>query len=92
MNTGTARVIEANHWRADLHGLVHDFANLLGMRLRQCPAVHSEVLAVNKDQAAVDHAVAGDDTVTGDFVVLHTEVGAAVLHKHIPLFKGALVQ
>ena len=52
----------------------------------------SEVLAENEHQAAIDHAVAGNHAVARDLVVLHAEVGAAVLDKHVPLFKCALVQ
>ncbi len=62
------------------------------MRLRQSTAEHGEVLAEDEDQAAVDHAVARDHAVAGDLVVLHAEVGAAVLDEHVPFFEGALVE
>ena len=61
------------------------------MRFRQSATKYREVLAVHKYQTAVDHAVAGDHTIARNFVVLHTKVGAAVLHKHVPFFKGAFV-
>jgi hypothetical protein len=46
----------------------------------------------NEHQTAIDHAVAGDDAIARNFVVLHPKVSAAVLNKHIPFFKGAFVQ
>ena len=92
MNTCTARIIETDNRRPHLHGLVHDLADFLGMGLRQRAAKHREVLAVNEDQAPVDHAVPGHDTVPRNFVFFHTEVGATVFNKHVPLFKGAFVE
>ena len=62
------------------------------MRLRQRATKDREVLAVNEDQASVDHAVASDHTIAGDLVVFHAEVGAAVLDEHIPLFKSAFIK
>ena len=62
------------------------------MGLAQSAAEHGEVLAENKHQPAVDHAVAGDHAIAGDLVVLHAEINAAVLDKHVPLFKAACVE
>ena len=46
----------------------------------------------NKHQPAVDHAVAGHHAITRRPVALHAEVGAAVLDKQVPLFKGAFIE
>ena len=62
------------------------------MGLAQSAAEHGEVLAENKHQPAVDHAVAGDHAIARDLVVLHAEINAAVLDKHVPLFKAACVE
>ena len=62
------------------------------MRFRQSTAVHREVLAVDKHQTAVDHAVASHHTITWNFLVSHAEVGAPVFDKHVPLFEGAFIQ
>ena len=92
MDARTARVVQADHGGADLHRLVHDLANLLGMGFGQRTAEHGEILAEHEHQTAVDHAVAGHDAVAGDLGVLHAEVGTAVLDKHVPFFEGAVVQ
>jgi len=62
------------------------------MGLRQGTAENGEVLAEDEHQTAIDHAVAGDDTVAGNLVVLHAEIRTAVLDKHVPFFESALVQ
>ena len=78
--------------RADLHRLVHDLADLLGMRLAQRAAEHGEILAEDEDQAAVDRAVAGDDAVARDFLLVHAEIVAAMLDEHVPFLEGAGVE
>ena len=92
LDARAARVVQADHRRTDLHGLVHDLADLLGVGLGQRAAEHCEVLTEDEYQAAVDHAVAGDHAVARHLVVLHAKVRAAVLHEHVPFFKGAVVQ
>ena len=62
------------------------------MRLAQRAAEDGEVLAEDEHQAAVDHAVAGDDAVARHLVVGHAEVGAAVLDEHVPLLERAVVE
>ena len=92
LDAGAARVVEADHRRAHLHGLVHDLADLLGMGLGQRAAEDGEVLAEDEHHPTVDGAVAGDHAVAGDLLVCHAEVGAAVLDEHVPLFETALVE
>ena len=62
------------------------------MCFRQRTTEDREILAKNKHQAAIDHAVAGDHTVAWNLVVLHAKVVAAVLNKHVPLFEGTFVK
>src|ERR1700686_2004029 len=49
---------------------------------------HGEILAEHEHQLAVDRAVAGDDAVARDLVLLHREIVAAVLDEHVPFLKG----
>src|SRR3546814_12825251 len=81
-------------WSSDVcsSDLVHDLADLLGVRLRERAAEHREVLAEHEDQPPVDGAVASHHAVAGDFLLLHAEVEAAVLDIHVPLLEGALVE
>ena len=78
--------------RPDFHGLVHDLADLLGVGLGQRAAEHREVLAEDEHHAAVDRAVARDDAVAEDLVLLHAEVGAAVLDERVPFLEAALIE
>mmetsp|Transcript_5902 Transcript_5902/g.14528 ORF Transcript_5902/g.14528 Transcript_5902/m.14528 type:complete len:493 (-) Transcript_5902:134-1612(-) len=92
LDARAARVVQADDRGADLHGLVHHLADLLGMGLAERTAEDGEVLAEGEGQAAVDHAVAGHDAVAGDLVVGHAEVDAAVLDEHVPLLEAAFVE
>ena len=92
LNARTTRVVQADNGRADFHGLVHDFADFLGVGFRQSATENREVLAEDKNQTTIDHAVARNHAVTWNFVVLHAEFDAAVLNKHIPFFKSAFVE
>jgi hypothetical protein len=92
LDAGAARVVQADHRGADLHGLVHHLADLLGVGFGQRAAEHGEVLAEHEDQAAVDHAVAGHHAVARDLVVGHAEVHAAVLDEHVPFLERAFVE
>src|SRR5262249_14994712 len=51
-----------------------------------------EVLAEDKDQPAVDGAVAGDHAVAGHRLPLHAEVSTAVALEHIPFLEGIGVE
>ena len=55
-------------------------------------AEDGEVLREDEDDAAVDAAVAGDEAVAGDALVVHAEVGSAVGYEFVGLFEGAFVE
>ena len=69
-----AGIVEPDDRRADLHREIHDLADLLGVRLRQRTAEDREVLAVDEHQPAVDRAVAGDDAVAEDVLLVEPEL------------------
>ncbi len=58
------------------------------MGLAEGTAEDSEILAEDEDKAAIDRAMAGDDTVAGDLLVAHAEVTAPVLDEHVPFLEG----
>ena len=87
-----AGIVEADDRCTDLHRLVHDLADLFGMRFGQGAAKYREVLAEHEYQPAVDGAVTDDHAVTDDLLVGHAEVGAAMLDEHVPFFEAALVE
>ena len=92
LDTGAAGVEEADDRRAVLQRHVLDLGHLLGMRFGQRAAEHGEILGEDEDRPAVDRAPAGDDAVAGDPRLLHAEIGGAVLHEHVELLEGALVE
>ncbi len=92
LDARAAGIVEADDRRADIHRLVHDLADLLGVRLAERAAEHGEILAEHKDQLAVDRAVAGDDAVARDLLLAHAEILAAVLDEHVPFLEGVGVE
>ena len=92
LDARAARVVQADHRRAGLHRQVHDLADLLGEGVGQAAAEHREVLGEREDRAAVDRAVAGDDAVAGDALLVHPEVVAAVGPQLVDLDEGAAVE
>ena len=68
------------------------FHYLLGVGCTERPAVHRKIIGVDKDLPPVDLAVSRNDAVAGNMALLHSEIGAAVLHKLVELDKRALVQ
>ena len=92
LNTCTAGIIQPDHRRTDFHGLIHDLADLLGMRLAQRAAKNGKVLREHENGSSVDRSVSGDHAVTGNPVVRHTEIGTAMLNEHVPLFETVFVK
>src|SRR5450631_2956158 len=87
-----AGIVEADHRRTDSYRVIHDLADFFRVRLRQRAAKDGEVLAEDKDQPAVDRAVAGDDAVAGNLLVRHAEVVTAVLDEHVPFLEARRIE
>ena len=66
LNARAARIIQADHRRADLHRRVHHLADLHRVAFRHGAAEHGEILREDIDQPAVDRAAAGHHAVAGD--------------------------
>jgi hypothetical protein len=92
LDARAARIVEPDHGRAGLRGVVHDLADLLGERARQRAAEHREVLREHEHQPAVDAPRAGDDAVAGDLLLGHAEVGRAVRLEAVVLAERARVE
>ena len=92
LDARAAGIVQPDHRRADLHRLVHDLADLLGVRLGQRAAEHREVLAEHEHQAAVDGAGAGHHAIARDALLGHAELGAAMLDEHVDLLERAEVE
>ena len=92
LDTGTARVADADDGSANFHGLVHHLADLQRHGLTQGATEHGEVLGVDVDDAAVDGAVTGDDAVAEVLLLVETEIDGAMGHEHVSLFEAAFVE
>jgi hypothetical protein len=93
LDAGAAGVEQADDRRAHLQRHVLDLHDLLGMCLGKRAAEDGEILREDEDRAAVDRAPAGDDAVAGDLLgLVHAEIDAALLHEHVELLEGVLVE
>ena len=92
LDARAARVIEADDGRPRLHRHVLELCDLQRVGLGQRAAEHREVLGKHKRLAAVDGAPAGDDAVAGHLVLLHAELGRAVLDEHVEFLERSLVE
>jgi hypothetical protein len=92
LDARAARVVQPDDGRADLHGEVHDLADLLRVGPAERAAEDGEVLREDERLAPVDEAVARDDAVAEDLLLLHAEVGAAVDDEPIELDEAAGIE
>ena len=92
LNARAAGIVEPDDGSAVAHGHVHDLADFRRVGFRQRSAKHREVLREGVDHAAVHAAVAGDDAVTGNDLVAHPEIGAAMGDELVDFFEGAGIE
>ena len=85
-------VVEPDDRTADLHGEVHDLADLLAEDLAQGPAEDGEVLREDRHGPAVDRAITGDDAIAVGTILVLPEGDAAVTCVLVHLDERALVE
>src|SRR5207247_4504680 len=88
----TPCIIAYDKLYSSLQCQVHDLLYLRGLRLAERAAEDGEVLREGVDEAPLHGAVAGDDAVAGDALLLHAEVGAAVDDELVELLERAVVE
>jgi hypothetical protein len=72
--------------------VIHDLADLLGVRLGQRSAEHGEVLAEHEHQPSVDRAVPRHDAVAQVSLAVEPEVRRTVGDERVQLDQRALVE
>ena len=87
-----ARVVDADARSAHLHREIHDLPDLVRVLLAQGTALDREVLRESVDKAAVNRAVARDDALARQILLVLSEVRAAMLHEHVKLDEGVLIK
>ena len=91
LNTRTARIKQADNGCAHFKRHILNFIDLLGVSLRERATENGKILGKHKHRAAIDRAPAGDNTVTGNFRFLHSEISRAMLDEHVKLFERAMI-
>ena len=92
LNACAAGIVEAKHRGADLHGHVHDLADLGGVHARQCTAEDGEILAEHINETAIYGPMPGDHAIARNSLRLHAEVDRAVLDKHVVFLERTGIQ
>ena len=92
LDAGTARVVQADDRSTLLHGQVHDLTHLQCHGLAQRAANDGSVLSKDVNQAAANGTETGHHAVAVIGLLLHAEVGATVLNKHVQLLEATLVK
>ena len=92
LDARAAGIVEADHGRAGLEGQVHDLADFLRVAFGEGSAEDGEILREDVDEAAFDAAVAGDEAVAGNDLLIHAEIAAAMGDELVELLEGVLVE
>ncbi len=92
LNARASGIVQPDHRRAGLQRQVHDLANFQRVGFRERSAQHGEILREDVNQPPVNVAVAGDEAVAVDDLLIHSEIGGAMPHQLVHLFECACVQ
>ena len=92
LDAGASAVVDPDHRAAVARGELLDFDDLFAVDRRERAAEDSEVLGVDGHQPAVHSAVAGDQPVAEELLLLHAERVGAVDCQGVELHEGVLVQ
>ncbi len=92
LNAGATGIVQPNDGRTHSHGGIHDLDDLGGVRFRERAAKDGEVLRIDEDRTAVDGAIAGDESIARDALLVHVEIGGAMGDELVGLFEGSWVQ
>ena len=87
-----AALVDADDRAAVLHGEVEDLDDLLAVDLAEAAAEDRDVLGEDRDRAAVDRAVPGDDAVAEGALGVHAEVAGPVPGELVELGERARVE
>ncbi len=92
LNSCTSGIIQADYGCAYAHGVVHDLCNFLRVGFRERAAEDGEILREDVDQAAIDAAEAGDESVARGLLLFHAEIVAVMGYELVELFEGTFIE
>ena len=92
LNPRSTGIVQPNHRRSHLRRQIHDLHNLPGIRFRQRPTKHCEVLRKYVHEPPLNAPVASDEPVAIDLLVGHAEVIAAMRDELIGLLERPLIE
>ena len=92
LDAGAAGVVEPDDGRPNPHRRIHDLDDLGSVRLRKRSAEDGKVLCIDENGAAVDGAIASDEAIAWDALLVHPEVRGAVGDELVRLLEGARIE
>ncbi len=92
LNARAAGIIQPDHGSAHLERQVHNLADFQRVGFRQRAAKNRKILSEHVGQASVDAAVAGDEPIAVDDLLVHSKVAAAVPDQLVHFLECAFVQ
>ena len=92
LNARAAGIVQPDQWRAVLQGEVHHLADFLRVGFGERSAEDGEILREDVGEPAVDAAIAADDAVAGDDLLVHAEIAAAMRDELVEFLEGAFVE
>src|SRR4029079_19808326 len=87
-----AGVVQPDDRRTVAHREIHDLTDLFRERLGERSPEDGEVLREDVDETSVDAAVARDDAIAIELLLLETEVGRAVHDEPVELDERAFIE
>src|SRR5690606_23642976 len=78
LNPGATRIVQANHGRANAHGVVHYFTDFLRVSFGKGSSKNRKILCENINKTAVDGAITRNHTIAVIHFVLHIKVGGSM--------------
>ena len=83
LNSCTTWIVHTNTWRSNELGFIHDFYNFLGKSFRKGTSKNCEVLWKGKSNLAIDQTLSCNNTISVEFLILHSKVVASVSNELI---------
>ena len=92
LDTCTARIIQSDNRGTVLQCKLLYFHNLFSIGSWQWAAIYRKVISVNKHLATVYLSITGHDTISRNFVLIHTVVRTTVNHQLIQFNESTLIE
>jgi len=92
LNTGAARVTQADAGNTGFQRLVHDAGNFLRLHFGERAAQHREILCINGNATTVDLTETGDNGITDETLFIETKCSQVMRRHHTDFLERPFVE